>query len=68
MTCPSEWEGKSECGKNVRIHYRTGRISIYLDDVLKETTEKDDLDVGSYMDDEELIEILKRDKLVLDSE
>jgi hypothetical protein len=68
LSCPSEWEGSSECAKPVRIHYRTGRISIYLDGKLEIKTSKDDFDIASYMDDEDLKAILQREDLLSETE
>jgi len=68
MAFPSEWEGETIDSEHIKISYRYGEIKIFLDDVLKVTTDKSDIDVGGYMEDEELKEVLVRDKLVAEEE
>lgn len=63
---PSEWEGKSEKDEPVKISYRCGDIKIFLNDKHITTTHKDDLDIGGFMEDEELKQILIRDELAVD--
>ena len=61
---PSEWEGITSENDKVRIHYRYGKISIFLNGVLNCETDKDELDVGGYLSDEDLQLVLIRDKLL----
>lgn len=63
---PSEWVGLTESKENVKISYRCGEIKIFINDVLKEITEKDELDIGGFLEDKELKDILIRDQFACD--
>ena len=63
---PSEWEGKSDSDEPVKISYRYGEIKIFVNDKHHTTTDKNDLDLGGFMEDEELKQILIRDDLAVD--
>ena len=66
FSCPSEWDGKTDKQEAVTISYRCGQIKIFVNEVLVETTQKDDLDIAGYMEDEELKKILIRDEIAVD--
>jgi len=63
---PSEWEGQTVDKQAVKISYRCGEIKIYVAEKLVETTEKNELDVGGYMEDEELEKVLLDQELAAD--
>lgn len=58
---PSEWKFEK-----IRIHYRTGKVSIFFEEKLEHLTHKfwDDFDINGYMSDEDLYKILDHDKLL----
>ena len=51
-----------------RIHYRYGKITIYVDNIVALETEKywEDADVGGFLSDEDLYKILKHHDLLID--
>lgn len=57
---PSEWKNQT----GTRIHYRNGRISIFQNEKLVIKTQKDDFDIGGFMEDSDLIDVLKRDGIL----
>jgi len=63
---PSEWSLQTTNQEPVKISYRCGEIKIFIQNEHVETTSKDEWDIGGYMEDEELIEILKRDGFLVD--
>lgn len=58
--CPSQWEGKTECGKEIYVRYRHGDLSVDLDnkEVLYAYLPGHDYG-GGLMDDEEMFKYLK---------
>lgn len=56
---PSEWEGKTTDGKDVKISYRYGRTKLTVGDKVIATLSIDQFDVGGYMDDHVLESLLK---------
>lgn len=57
---PSEWEGKTSDGKDVKISYRCGRTKLSVGDKVVASLSLDQFDIGGYMDDETLLNLLKQ--------
>lgn len=56
---PSEWEGKTIDGKEVKISYRCGRTKVSVEGKVVATLSIDQFDIGGYMDDHVLQKLLK---------
>lgn len=56
---PSEWQGKTEDGKDVTISYRHGRTKITTEGAVVATLSIDQFDIGGYMDDHVLKKLLE---------
>ena len=61
---PSEFYCETSDKNPVNISYRYGRIEIKINGASYLTTCKDEFDVGGYIEDKELIDILKKENLV----
>ena len=61
---PSEWKGKSIDNKIVKISYRYGKTQVFCEDVLITTLSIDAFDIGGYMDDHVLQNLLKTNGLL----
>ena len=55
---PSEWKGKTTEDKSVIISYRYGKTQIFCENVLVDTLSIDKFDIGGYMDDHVLKQLL----------
>jgi hypothetical protein len=56
---PSEWEGKTTEGKDVKLSYRCGKTKLTIDGKLVATLSIDQFDIGGYMEDDVLQKLLK---------
>lgn len=61
---PSEWVGKTEDDKEVKISYRRGETKVYVQDILYATLSLDQFDLGGYMEDTTLMQLLKDNNLL----
>jgi hypothetical protein len=56
---PSEWEGKTEDDRAIKISYRCGRTKLIVEEKIVATLSIDQFDIGGYMDDHVLEKLLK---------
>lgn len=61
---PSEWVGKSTDGGDVKISYRHGKTVVTHNGSVVATLSLDQFDIGGYMEDNVLQDLLKREKLI----
>lgn len=61
---PSEWVGVCETGKPVKISYRMGKTKVLHDEKLYATLSIDQFDIGGYMEDKTLEQLLKDNGLL----
>jgi hypothetical protein len=64
LSCPCVWEVQSEDGKSVKMTFRMGILKVFCDDKMILQDSKDDFDIGTYLDDDELVKLLKKHNLV----
>lgn len=56
---PSEWEGKTTDGADIKISYRTGRTKLIVGEKIVATLSIDQFDIGGFMEDDVLEKLLK---------
>lgn len=56
---PSEWQDKTQDGKDVTISYRCGRTKVIVEEKIIATLSIDQFDIGGYMDDHVLKKLLE---------
>lgn len=56
---PSEWEGKTADGQNIKISYRCGKTKLIVQEKIVATLSIDQFDIGGYMEDSTLEKLLR---------
>lgn len=61
---PSEWKTTLEDGTQVRFHFRHGRLKLFLNEIQKLETSKDEFDISGYMSDEDLYALMAKHEIL----
>jgi hypothetical protein len=64
LSCPSQWEITLDDGSKIRLHFRHGKLNLFINDKQQLETSKDDFDISGYLSDEDLYTLLAKHEIL----